>query len=93
MSRVKFNPNFFGELGKSAEMSALIEGKADSVLAAAQKSAPVKTGRYRSGLTKRKRFSAYRVVWEVVATDPKSLLLESKRGVLARALRSARRDF
>ncbi len=94
MSKVNFEPGFFGALGKSAAMEALMRSKAQAVLAVAQRTAPVgKTGRYRAGLKLGKRYSKYRVVIEVQATDRKSLLIESKKGTLARALRSARRDF
>lgn len=91
MSKVNFNDGFFGTLGKSPAMEALIRSKAQPILAAAQRTAPVKTGRYRGSMRLNKRYSKYRVVIEVVATDRKSLLIESKRGILARALRSAPR--
>lgn len=60
-------------------------------LDAARASAPEDSGDYRRALHLERRESRYRTVWRVVGGDAKTLLIESKLGVLARALKSLSR--
>jgi hypothetical protein len=88
---VKFNEDYLSELGKSAPVRRLVEDATDRVLDAARANAPVDTGAYRAGLHKEIRETPYRVVGVVVGDDPKTMLIESKTGNLAKALRAAER--
>ncbi|GAA3947878.1 hypothetical protein [Microbacterium soli] len=84
----KVNNTFFEELGRSPKVVALVNQVRDQVAAAARASAPVDSGDYKRGIIATGKVEKKRYVGLVVATDPKSLLIESKMGVLARALRS-----
>lgn len=88
---VFFNDRFFDEIMRSAAVVGLCEAKAQRVLAAAKASAPVDSGAYRAGLAVERHDSAHRAVVRVVGSDAKTLLVESKTGNLARALRRAGR--
>ena len=90
MSQVTFNDSFFESLGTSPEITALCQAKADAVAATARATAPVRTGAYKRGIVIQVVRRRYRNAVLVVATDKKSLLIESKRGNLARALRAAK---
>lgn len=85
--RIEFNESFFDAVLNSQGVRNLVRSKAEQVLAAAQASAPVETGAYRAGLRLTTRQSAHRQVCVVAGTDPKTLLVESKTGNLARSLR------
>ncbi len=87
----KFNDRFLDEMGRSPKVVALVNQKRDAVAAAARSSAPVDSGDYRRGIVTRGKIQKRRYVGLVVATDPKSLLIESRKGILARALRSVGR--
>ena len=87
---VELNDAFFETIGKSAEVTALTRDKADNVLNHAQASALVDTGAYRDGLKVQMTSSQFRNVARVVGTDSKTMLIESKTGNLARALRKVR---
>lgn len=87
----KVNNAFFEELGRSPKVVALVNQKRDQVAAAARAAAPVDSGDYKRGIVTRGKVEKRRYVGLVVATAPKSLLIESQRGVLARALRSISR--
>lgn len=86
---VEFNPIFFDNILRSAGVERLTDDGAARVLAAAKSDAPVDTGDYRDGLHIEHRESRYRRVTRVVGSDPKTLLIESKTGNLARALKKA----
>jgi hypothetical protein len=88
---MKFNDAAFVEMGKSAGVRRLTEEAAARVLSAARASAPVDTGDYKAGLGMRLRETRFRVVWLVVGTDWKTMLVESKTANLQKALRAARR--
>ena len=87
-----FRPNqaFFDSVLRSPQVEALTAAAAQRTLARAQASAPVDTGAYRNGLHIERRQSRYRRVLRVVGSDGKTLLIESKTGNLARALKAAR---
>lgn len=88
---IEFNQQYFNAIMRTAGVQSLQQAVAERVLSAAQASAPVDTKAYRNGLRIRKRASRYRDVFLVEGTDPKTLLIESKTGNLARALKSAGR--
>lgn len=85
------NNAFFDKLGREPAVIALVNQKRDQVAAAARAAAPVDSGDYKRGIVTRGKVEKTRYVGLVVATDPKSLLIESQKGVLARALRSVGR--
>lgn len=63
----------------------------ERIAATARSTAPEDSGDYKDGITTRLKYQE-RVVGVVEATDPKSLIIESKTGNLARAVKkSARR--
>lgn len=85
---MKFNDNYFNELGKSGEVVGLVTDVADKVASTAQSTADVDTGEYRDGIHVEIRSTPHRAYAVVVASDWKSMIIESKTGNLARALRS-----
>ncbi len=87
---MQFNDAFFDELGTSPGVTALVVDVADGVAETARSTAPEKTGEYKAGIKvilKHQR----RSVALVVGTDPKTMIIESKTGNLARALRAAKK--
>lgn len=86
-TRVVFNEAFFDAILRSSRVDGLCRQKAESALAIAQATAPVDTGAYKSGLVVEPHDSTHRRSWRVVGHDPKTLLIESKTGNLARALK------
>lgn len=67
------------------------EAIAQRAAAAARASAPVESGAYRDGIRVVRRESRYRTVFRVLASDSKSRLIESKRGILARVAKGLRK--
>ena len=90
-SYVQFDQSYFDNILRSSGVQALEKAAAERVLAAAKASAPVDTGDYKAGLRIEKAEAKHRTVYLVVGTDWKTLLIEAKLGVLARALKSAGR--
>lgn len=89
---VEFNEAFFEKLGKSPEVTALCREKAEAVAAAARASAPRDSNEYANSIEVRVVERNRRNAVLVVATDEKSLLIESKTGNLARALQQVKRS-
>ncbi|OOB90745.1 hypothetical protein [Rathayibacter sp. VKM Ac-2630] len=87
---VTFNQQFFNEVLRSAPVEKLTDDAAQRALAAAKASAPVDSGAYRDKLRLVHRNSRRRRVSRVLGTDAKTMLIESKTGNLARALKAAR---
>lgn len=87
---VEFNGAFFDRIMKSAEIDDITKKKADVALAIAQHTAPVDSGDYKRGLAVVRHDAAYRFSWRVIGRDWKTLLVESKTGNLARALKAVR---
>lgn len=87
---MKFNNDYFDELGRSAGVTDLVESAAENIADIARSTAPVVTGDYRDGIVVELKHQR-RSVALVVGTDPKTLLIESKTGNLARALQSAKK--
>lgn len=89
-SDVDFNQSFFDNIMKSAKVQEVVKQKAEQALKVAQATAPVDTGEYRGSMTVEKHSSRYRDSFRVEAKDPKSLIIESKTGNLARALKGVK---
>jgi hypothetical protein len=87
---IKFNEAFFQELGQSAGVTGLVMKAAEQVAAAARASAPVDSGDYRDSIHTALKHQD-RSVALVIADDPKTMLIESKTGNLARALKAAKK--
>lgn len=87
-----FTPNqgFFDTILRAPGVKALVDQSAERALAAAQQSAPVDTGAYQAGLHIEHHQSRFRDVARVVGSDPKTLLIESKTGNLARSVKAAK---
>ena len=88
-----FEPNqaWFDTAMKGSKVRALTKSAAGRALGAAKASAPVGTGAYQRGLRLENADTQYRPVERVVGTDPKTLIIESKTGNLARAVKAAKR--
>ncbi len=89
-TRVEFNPRFFESVLREPKVEALVDAAADRALARAKASAPVDSGDYRDGLHIEHHESRYRRAARVVGSDEKTMLLESRTGNLARALKAAK---
>nr|WP_208402536.1 HK97 gp10 family phage protein [Lysinibacter cavernae] len=76
---------------RSANVQKLTDETAARVLTEAQNTAPVDTEDYKKGLHLEHREAKYRRVTRVVGDDAKTLLIESKTGNLARALKAAKK--
>lgn len=87
---VKFNEGFFQNLGRSPAVTNLVVGAAQQIAADARSTAPVDSGDYRRGIHVEVKFQK-RVVALVMASDKKSLLIESRTGNLVRALNRRKR--
>ncbi|MBN9176120.1 MAG: hypothetical protein J0I43_01945 [Microbacterium sp.] len=84
---VTFNNQFFDDLSRSQGVIDLVDAATEAIAETARASAPEATGDYKAGIATAGKFQR-RYVGLVIATDPKSMIIESKRGVLARALRA-----
>lgn len=87
---VTFNDDVFEQILESAGVENLCRQKAEQALKVAQSTAPVKTGAYRDGLQVREAQRGHRTAYLVVGEDWKTMLVESKTGNLARALKAVR---
>jgi hypothetical protein len=88
---VEFNQAFFDNIMKSAGVEQLTKSAAEKVASIARSTAPVATGSYRDQIRVVVRESRYRRVYRVIGNDPKTLLIESRTGNLARALKAAKK--
>lgn len=87
---VEFNEGFFESVLRQPKVENIVDAAAARALAKARADAPVDSGDYRDGLHIEHRESRYRRVTRVVGSDEKTLLIESKTGNLARALKQAK---
>lgn len=83
---MKWNENFFSEILNSAKVVDIAKGVAEDVAGTARATAQVDTGAYRDGIHVEVNRRGKRTVATVVASDPKSMIIESRTGNLARAL-------
>ena len=89
-TRVNFNESFFDDIMRSAQVENLCKSKAEQALAVIRATAPVDTGAYRDGFELEVHESKHRRSFRVVGHDWKTILLESKHGYLARALKAVK---
>ncbi|KDA05560.1 hypothetical protein DC31_13900 [Microbacterium sp. CH12i] len=89
-TEVEFNERFFETVLRQSKVEALVDGIGNKALSNARASAPVDDGDYRDGLHLEHYESRYRRTTRIVGDDDKTLLLESKGGYLARALKAAK---
>lgn len=87
---VEFNPNFFDTVLRLPKVEQLTDAAGARALGKAKADALVDSGEYRDGLHIEHRESRYRRTTRVVGSDEKTLLIESKTGNLARALKAAK---
>ena len=87
---VEFNPRFFETVLRQPQVEALVDGTGDRALGIAKATAPVDSGDYRDGLHIEHHDSRYRRAARVVGGDDKTMIIESKTGNLARALKAAK---
>jgi len=87
---VEFNEHYFETVLRQPKVEALTDAAGSRALAAAKSSAPVDTGAYRDELHLEHHESRFRRTTRVVGDDDKTLLIESKTGNLARALKAAK---
>ena len=85
------NPRFFETILRQPKIERLVDDAAERSMADMKANAPVDTGSYRDGFHIEHRESRYRRVTQVVNDDPKTMLIESKRGVMARGVKAATR--
>lgn len=86
-----YNEAFFEQMGRSAAVTGLCVSKAEQVATNARASAPVDTEAYRNSISVSVQPRRRRNAAVVTAADWKSLLIESKTGNLARALKAVGR--
>ena len=89
-TNVEFNPRFFETVLRGPKVEALVDAAAGQILATAKATAPVDTGEYRDGLHIEHHDSRFRRTTRVVGSDDKTMLIESKTGNLARAVKAAK---
>lgn len=85
---VKFNNQFFEDLSVSEPVTELVVEAANRVADIARSTAERDTGAYANSIGVSVKHQK-RSVALVTASDPKSLIIESKTGNLARALKAA----
>lgn len=83
---MKWNNAEFQKLAHSAKVANVCKVEAEKVASAARASAPVDTGAYASSIHVVIEDHPTRVTAQVVASDPKALIIESMTGNLGRAL-------
>jgi len=88
---IEFNPRFFETVLRAPAVEQLVDGIAASAQRTAKATAPVDEGDYRDGIRVEHHESRYRRAARVVGTDEKTMIIESKTGNLARALKAAKR--
>lgn len=84
---VKFSNSYFDQLSRSSGVVKLTLDAARRIAATARSTAPENTGAYRRGIGVRVKYQQ-RAVALVEGRDPKTMLIESRTGNLARALRA-----
>ena len=76
------------ELARGPGISGVVLDSAELIASIARADAPEASGAYKAGIKTRVK-QQRRSVGVVEATDPKSLVIEAKKGVLARATKKA----
>lgn len=83
---MKWNEDFFPAVLSSDPVVKMVTDVANDVASIARATAPVDTGAYRDGIHVEVKRRGKRTVAAIVASDPKSMFIESRTGNLARAL-------
>jgi hypothetical protein len=89
-TEVVFNEHYFEKVLRQPAVEALTDAAGDRALAAAKAGAPVDTGEYRDELHIEHHEGRFRRTTQVVGGDPKTMIIESKTGNLARAIKAAK---
>jgi len=84
---VTFNNDWFDDLSRSPGVAQLVDKITEEIAETARQTAPAESGAYRDGISTASKLQR-RYVGLVVAGDEKSMIVESKTGNLARALRA-----
>lgn len=87
----KQNQAGFQKLAHSAKVAAVCKAAGEKVAAIARSTAPVDTGDYAASIHVIIEDHPSRVTAQVVASDPKALLIESLTGNMARAVNGLKR--
>lgn len=87
---LEFNERYFESVLRQPQVEALTDAAGNRALATARATAPVDTSDYQRGLHIEHYQSRFRRTTRVVGSDEKTLLIESKTGNLARALKAAK---
>jgi hypothetical protein len=85
---IKFNRGLADEVLRAPKVVEQTGAIAETGAQIAKSTAPVDTGEYRDRIHVERKEAKFRTVFKVVGSDPKTLLIESKRGTLARALKA-----
>lgn len=91
MANIQWNQQFFDNFMKTPEVTAMVKRYADQAANAARASAPTKSYDYQRSIQVVPTQFRYRNGFQVVAYDPKALVIEARTGNLARALRGVTR--
>lgn len=83
---MKWNNSEFQNLAHSGQVADVCKGYAEQIAGIARSTAPVDTGDYAGGIGVEILDRPTRVTAQVVASDRKSLIIESLTGNLVRAL-------
>lgn len=87
-----FDNEALDALARSPGITGAVLAQAERIAQIARGDAPVgETGNYKQGIKTRVKYQR-RSVGVVEATDPKSLIIESRKGILARAVKKAARS-
>lgn len=89
-TNVEFNEKYFESVLRQPKVEAITDAAGNRALSAAKSSAPVDSADYLRGLHIEHHESRYRRATRVVGDDSKTMLVESKTGNLARALKAAK---
>lgn len=81
---VQINDAFFPDLGHSSSVRTLVHGIGENIAATARSASD--DPEYSRGIVVQDDATQYRAVVHVVATAPESLAVESRTGILARAV-------
>lgn len=78
------------ELARSPEITGVVMRETNRIATIIVADAPVESGDYKTGIRTALKYQE-RSVGVVEATDPKSLIIEAKTGIMARAVKKAAR--
>lgn len=79
--------SFMNDLAHSPEVMGLCKEVAGEIADIARQTAPVESGDYRNSIHVEIAARSRRLAAEVIADDPKAMIIEARTGNLARALR------